>query len=245
MITYSWQAKTRYITPEKVISDWFVICWSAKWLFNDNIISQSVTAKEAINKDDKRIVTKLWALLDEADIVIAHNGDNFDIRKMNTRFAKYKLNLPSPYQTIDTYKSARKRLNISYYRLSYLADYFGLDHSKHSTDFQMWVDCLNGDDEALQNMQDYCDQDIRVLEDVYLYLRPFIQPHPNLGLYIEEDSSMCPSCASTDLKKCGTYATTVNLYESYRCNKCGSITRARKSALHKEDKEFITSSVPR
>jgi|1_EtaG_2_1085319.scaffolds.fasta_scaffold01502_3 RNA polymerase subunit RPABC4/transcription elongation factor Spt4 len=245
MVTYSWQAKTRYITPDKVISDWFVICWSAKWLFDDEIINCSVTEEEALEKDDKRVVGELWKLLNEADIVIAHNGDNFDIRKMNARFAKHKMNLPSPYSSIDTYKSARKRLNLSYYRLSYIAEYFGLTQKKQDTNFKMWVDCLNGDKSALDKMQGYCDQDIRVLEDVYLYLRPYIQPHPNLGLYIEEESNMCPSCASTDLDKCGTYATTVNLYEAYRCKNCGSLTRARKHCLTKEDKETITSSIPK
>lgn len=245
MIAYIWQLKQRgYINPSNIVQDWFVICWGAKWLFEDDIISGGVTPDEAINQDDKRIVSELWKLLNEADIVITHNGDKFDIKKMNGRFIKYGLNLPMPYRSIDTYKSARKRLNLSSLKLSFIAEYLGVSQ-KSDTDFQMWIDCIAGDKDQLDKMQKYCDQDVRVLEDVYLKLRPFIQPHPNLGLYIESDTTTCPSCASTKLNREGTYETTVNSYIAYRCQDCGSITRSRNTSLTKEDKKTITSSVPR
>ena len=41
-------------------------------------------------------------LIDKADIVIAHNGDKFDLRKLNTRFLFHELGTPSSYQSIDT-----------------------------------------------------------------------------------------------------------------------------------------------
>lgn len=245
MVAYIWNPKTRFVQSSHIAEDWFVLCWSAKWLFNDEIMSSSVTPKESKNRDDKRVVEELWKLLDEADIVIAHNGDNFDVRKMNARFALYGLNLPSPYQTIDTYKAARKRLNLSYYSLFYVAQYFNLKNQKQDTTFELWKGCLEGDVKSLEKMQKYCDQDIRTLEDVYLHLRPFIQPHPNLGLFIESDTRTCPSCGSNHLKPEGYYATTVNLYEAFRCDDCGSLTRSRNTAISKEEKQTITSSLPR
>jgi hypothetical protein len=32
-----------------------------------------LTKKEVLNKDDKRITKSLWKLIDEADVVVAHN----------------------------------------------------------------------------------------------------------------------------------------------------------------------------
>lgn len=244
MITYAWNNMQSYIPESQIIADWFVICWSAKWLFDDEIISCSVTSQEAVKRDDKRVTQELWKLFNEANIVIAHYGDKFDIKMMNGRFLKYGLNLPSPYQSIDTKKYAGKRMRLPSLSLNYIARYLGLDQ-KHSTNFSLWVDCMDGKQEALDEMQLYCDQDIRVLEDVYLHLRPFIQPHPNLGLFIEADSQMCPSCASTNLKREGTYETTVNSYDAYRCKDCGSLTRSRKTNLTREDSATITSSLPR
>ncbi len=244
LMTFLWNRFQKYVKDDMLIEDWYVICWSAKWLFEDEMISRCVTPEESKDRNDKRIVKDLWDLLDEADIVISHNGDKFDIKKMNGRFAKYGLNLPMPYRSIDTFKSARKRLSLPSLSLDYIANYFDVG-AKHSTDFQLWLDCMQGDPQQLKRMQEYCDQDVKILEDVYLHLRPYIQPHPNLGLYIESDVQVCPSCGSDELEKEGEYATTVNLYDAFRCQECGSITRSRHAQQRGEERKHITSSTPR
>lgn len=245
LIAYLWNRFQKYVPDKQVVEDWYVINWAAKWLFEDEIITGVVTPEESKNRDDKRIVKKLWDLLNEADIVISHNGDKFDIKMMNGRFFKQGLNLPMPYKSIDTFKAARKRLKLESLGLGKIAKDLGVKQ-KSDTTFNDWIQCMNGDPKALKKMDEYCQQDVRVLEDVYLKLRPFIQPHPNLGLFIENsDTQMCPACASTHLKKEGVYQTTVNLYDAYRCQDCGSITRARKTNISKEHKENITSSTPR
>jgi DNA polymerase elongation subunit (family B) len=186
MVAYVWRNNQKWIPKESIAQDWWVICWSAKWLFEDKEIGDCVTRKEARNADDKRVVKSLWKALDEADIVIAHNGDRYDIRAMNGRFLKHRLNLPSPYQSIDTYRAAKRRMKLSYYSLDYVADYLEVG-KKQKTEFSLWTDCMVGKQEALDEMFKYCRQDVKVLEDVYLELRPYIQPHPNLGVYIEDD----------------------------------------------------------
>jgi hypothetical protein len=60
-------------------------------------------------------------------------------------------------------------------------------------------------------------------------MRPFIKPHPNVGLYITEDVHSGPSCGSRELESGGVYATSVNTYEAFRCKSCGSVGRSRKS----------------
>lgn len=244
LVAYVWNNKPNYLPEGQIIQNWYVINWAAKWLFDDEVITGVLTTEEAKTGNDKRIVKKLWDLFNEADIIIAHYGDAFDIKMMNGRFLKYGMNLPMPYQSIDTKKAASKRLRLPANNLNYIARYLGLGQ-KHSTNFQLWVDCMNGDKDALNKMDKYCQQDVKILEDVYLHLRPFIQPHPNLGLFIETDTVSCPSCGSTNLKKEGVYTTTVNQYDAYRCGDCGSITRSRKSKISTEERKTITSSVPR
>jgi hypothetical protein len=44
--------------------------------------------------------------MDEADIICAHNGDAFDIKKINSRLITNGFKPPSPFKTIDTLKAA-------------------------------------------------------------------------------------------------------------------------------------------
>ena len=47
--------------------------------------------------DDKDLCRILHNLLDEADIVVAHNGDAFDVKKINARLIVNGFGPPSPY----------------------------------------------------------------------------------------------------------------------------------------------------
>lgn len=224
-----WKAN---VGANQVISEWFMLTWSAKWLFDDTVISERLTGKEAKNEDDSRIVKGLWKLLDEADIVIAHNGDSFDVPNMNTRFIVHGLPPTSPYQTIDTKLVASKQFGFTHNSLNGLAKVFGFDE-KMDTDFDLWKRCVAGDDEALEYMQKYNIGDVQLLEDVYLKLRPWIRSHPNLGLYVESDGAVCPNCGSHDIdwtKK--FYYTQTGKYETFKC-RCGAFGRSRVSALPK------------
>lgn len=221
------------ITDEQVISEWFALCWSAKWLFDDKIMSDRLTGKEALAEDDKRISKSLWKLLDECDIAIAHNGDSFDIPNMNTRFIINGLFPTSPYQTIDTKVVAKKQFGFTHNTLDALAKLFGLGEKK-KTDFELWTKCVDGDDKALKYMEEYNQEDVRLLEEIYLKLRPWIKGHPNLGLFVESDGAVCPNCGSEDIEPTGKfYYTQTGKYETYRCS-CGAFGRSRTNVFDKE-----------
>ena len=242
MRSYTWSCWKQNIATNQIISDWFILSWSAKWLFNPDVMSDKLTGKEAINEDDERITKSLFDLIDEADVLISHNGEKFDIRRINTRFLLHGLGTPSSYQSIDTLKHARKQFNVSSNRLDYLGQILGLGRKIDTGGFELWERCMKGEDEALLEMQVYCDQDVRLLEDVYLEIRPFIKPHPNIGLYIADDIHRCPSCGSDQLIPTGDYYTTVNTYTEFRCKSCGSNSRSRKA--NKKGKG-IMSSLPK
>jgi hypothetical protein len=230
-----WKAN---ISDDQVISEWFGLCWSAKWLFNDEILSDRLTGKEAVNEDDKRITKSLWKLLDECDIAIAHNGDSFDIPNMNTRFILNNLMPTSPYQTIDTKLVAKKQFGFTHNSLDALAKLFNLGEKKQ-TDFDLWRKCTDGDEEALIYMQDYNKEDVRLLEEVYLKLRPWIKGHPNLGLFVESDGPVCPNCGSEDIKWTGKfYFTQTGKYETYRCS-CGAFGRSRTNSYNGEIRKSL------
>jgi len=243
MEAYVWQTQVwkATVSDDQVISKWYMLTWSAKWLFSPEVMSMGLTGKEALKEDDTRLLKELWKLLDEADIVIAHNGDQFDIPNINTRFIIAGLPPTRPYQTIDTLKVSRSQFGFAHNSLNALAKQFGLDQ-KIETNFELWKRCKRGEDAALQEMERYNVHDTELLEDVYLKLRPWIKSHPNVGLYIETDHEVCPNCGGDHLTFIGHYYTQVGKYEALRCD-CGAILRRRANVYPKEKRTSLTISI--
>lgn len=240
---YVWRLWKQNINPlnGQLQSEWFMLTYSAKWLFDKNIISEKLNPQEALKEDDSRLVKSLWKLFDEADIIIAHNAKNFDVKIMNTRFLKTQLPSPSHYQIIDTLHHAKKQFSFESNKLDYIAKFLGLG-SKIKTNFELWEGCVNGDQDALDAMSKYNDQDVFLLEDVYLKLRPFIKPHPNVTLFFDNEIERCPTCASDKLETVGTYNTQVSSFNSVRCKCCGSVSRTRKNNISSETRKNLLIS---
>lgn len=247
ILTYVWRRWQQNVFSDQTIhDDWPILTFSAKWLCEDHMISVSMTPKEAIARDDRRVVKELWKLFEEADMVIAHNGRKFDRKMANARFMLAGLNPPASYHVIDTLLSAKKSFAFPSNKLDDLCKYFGLE-GKIKTEMSWWTEFLEGKKEAIDRMQKYNDQDVLALEEVYLKMRSWIQPHPNLGLFIGEDIQSCPTCGGTHLTPIlKPYVTTMNMYQQLRCDDCGGMSRTRlPSNQIRADKKALSSSLPR
>jgi len=242
--SYVWRLWKQNINPlnGQLQSEWFMLTWSAKWLFDDKVYSDRLTRQEVLNENDSRITKSIYDLINQADIIIAHNCINFDKKVLNTRFLLNGLEPTTPYRVIDTLREAKKHFNFESNKLDYLAKLLGLD-GKIKTTFSLWENCLKGDTVALREMEIYNIQDVKLLEEVYLALRPYIKSHPNLNVYNESDVERCPTCMSDKLNWTGKYATNANIYHAFKCQSCGSIGRARTPI--KVDKTHLTISVAR
>ena len=244
---FVWQLKQHgWISPESIIKDWSILTWSAKWLFNDQMYSARVAPEEAHQRKDESIIHGLWNLLDEAHIVIAHNGARFDVRRMNARFALNGLNPPLPYRVIDTLRVTRRQFDFASYKLDYVNGLFGLDQKDHPG-YGVWKDAVNYDpevsDAALNQMTEYCDNDVRILEELYVQIRPWIKGHPNMGLYINTDGMACTNCGNTHLDWRGKYFTPAGRFLAFRCHTCGAVGRSRTTDIDKEERKKICVGV--
>ena len=244
---FVWDVWQQNVSQAQVISEWFCLTWSAKWLFEKKVYSASLTGKEAVKQNDKRIIQGIWQLLNEADVVIAHNGDKFDLPRLNTRFIFHGIHPPLPYQSIDTLKTIRRQFAFSHNKLDFVNQILSLPRKQKNEGQEMWNKCYIGDEKALKEMEKYNIQDVRILEETYLRLRPWIKPHPNVGLFIlDEHEFRCPSCGSKDLQDEGKlYYTTVNAYDQFRCKGCGATGRKRVPALTIKQRRFLLSSSPK
>jgi len=208
--------------------DWYLLCFAWKWLGEDEVHYIDNRG----NRNDRALATQLHSLLGEADIVIAHNGDNFDQKKANTRFNFHDLGPVSPYQSVDTLKESRRYFSQMSHSLKHVPDLMGIKQRKVvGHDFSLWTDCMAGDEKAWEEMEAYTRQDVDVLEEVYLKIRPWMgtpgkASHPNLALYGEPH--VCPKCGHDDLIKWGQHRTTVSVFQTWQCKNCGGYSRSRK-----------------
>lgn len=202
-----------YIPHDAILEDWTLLGGAYKWLGEKEIYS-TYQAKEI----DR--VKELRKVVEEADIIIAHNNDKFDLKMLNARILKYGLP-PLPKKiTIDTLKVAKNEFRLSSNKLDYLGKYLGVGAKIRTGGNELWLDVLAGSKKALKFMERYNKQDVRLLEKVYLKLRPYIKNHPNLNLW--SDNRVCTNCGSESLVKHGLYMTRVSKYQRYKCNSCGS-----------------------
>jgi len=234
---------------DQVIKEWCVLSWAAKWLCSADIMSMVIDPNAALIREDKAIIGRIWELLNEADIVIAHNAEKFDLRKLNARFKIAGLNPPMPYQVVDTLIHSRKVMGFSSHRLNDINSVLGKS-KKLKTDYELWKRCArietDFDDQikALQEMVEYNRQDVVALEELYLELRPWMRSHPNLGLYVDTDKPCCPNCGSQELLWQGWYYTPMGRYRAFRCQ-CGAIGRQRTTDLHIDERARLLRSVAR
>jgi AraC-like DNA-binding protein len=245
MEVFVWFLGKQRIPYDNVIQEWNCISWAAKWLFASDVMSDIQTPEEAKNREDKRILTSLWPLVNEADIIIGQNLSRFDVRKINARFLYHNFIPPFSYQVVDTLTEMKRYFAFSSYRLDDVCKFLKLN-TKIESSYGLWKRCLAGDEKSLNRMNTYNKNDVLILEELYLRIRPWIKSHPNVGLYMDTDNnSVCSNCGSDKLKHEGKYYTPAGRFLAFRCESCGAVCRSRYSDIDREERESLVISVAR
>lgn len=220
LISYTWGIWEQDVIEVK--EEWYILCFAYKWLGEKEthiIALPDFKGYKKDKKNDYELVKKLHELFCEAEIIIAHNGDAFDIKKANARFIQWGMEVPTPYKTIDTLKIARKYFKFDSNKLDYLGQYLKIGRKLPHTGKHLWFGCMEGDMESWKLMKKYNIQDVVLLEKVYYKLRGWQQNSPNLNL-IYGGIYNCPKCGSNQTVKRGYNYTKVAIYQSYQCLNC-------------------------
>lgn len=236
-LAYVWGRYDQNVSQEQVISETFILSYAAKWLNQDGIMFGMLTGDEIEQENDLRIVKELRQLLDEADIVITHNGIKFDSKVVNTRMVFHGLFPPSPYKHIDTLVIAKSKFRFPSNRLGDLCKYLKIETKLETGGFSLWRNVLNKNEAAMEKMLQYNIRDCIILENVYIVLRAWHSTHPNLQVYSTNSDTVCPCCMSDDITKTDQKVfTNIQGYELYVCEKCGKYFRSRKNIIDLENK---------
>ena len=243
MTAYVWGLWQQNISPGMRIEGnrSYMMSVAAKWLHSDEIFYF-----ETRTEDDSEITAEILKLVDEADIIVGHNAQKFDMKKINAYAALNGLQPPSPYRVIDTMLVAKKHFAFERNTLEYLTGALCTSQKsahKKFNGFELWSECIKGNEEAWKEMQHYNIQDVLVTEELYLTLRPWIKGHPNMVTLACSTDNRCVSCGSTKVRPDGYSVTNVSKFQRYKCSNCGSFSRGRTNLLKKSHRDKLLTSI--
>lgn len=202
--------------------DTYIMCVAARWGANGRTRTYALPDYPAYKRDrhnDKSLCGDLFKMLDEADVVVAHNGDAFDIKKINSRLAVHGFKPPSPFKSVDTLKVARRAFKFDSNKLDNIGRYLGKGQKMPHTGAKLWRDCVNGDPKAWRKMCRYNARDVKLLVDVYEEIKPWAANHPDLRAY--DGRIGCPKCRSINVQRRGFAVCATHKYERFQCLSCG------------------------
>lgn len=219
------------INPDWIDANGYVLCWTAKWLGKEQVYFHRLK-----NKNHRTLLFPIRDLLNEAHAVVHYNGKKFDIPTLNKEFLTHGLPPPSPYKHIDCLKTMWDTFLFPSNKLDYISKTLGIGQKVRHEGPQLWMACMDDEADAWKKMEAYNRHDVKLLEDLYLKIRPWIRNHPNLSALAGD--AVCPSCGSHDFRRDGTHLAQVLKYERYQCAHCGTWFRGTKSVSYRKAPRF-------
>lgn len=203
----------KYIPHENILQDWSILSVAWKWYGEDKVHCK-YNRRDLL--DDRDLVKHMIDVVGEADLIIHHNGDKFDLPSLNTRAIKHKLGVVPPIKTLDTLKIARKKFKFISNRLDYIGQFLG-EGSKTPHSSGLWLQILQGNRRAIKEMAEYNKGDVVLLERIYERFIPYTDSF-NHAIF----TNGCPKCGkSGGLIKRGFMYTRTSKKQRYKCENCG------------------------
>lgn len=211
-LSYTWGKWEQNVIEFK--QEWQLLSVAYKWQGEKEVHCVSMA-----DLSERQLVKKLHSLFDQADIVVAHNGDQFDQKKARAKFIEFGMSPPSPVKTIDTLKIARSQFAFNSNKLDDLGATLKLGRKAQTGGFSTWLGCMSGKKESWDKMIKYNKQDVVLLEKVYEKLRAWAPSHPHMGA-LSGDRTLCPVCASASVQSRGYTVAKVAKKRRMYCTSC-------------------------
>ncbi len=123
--------------------------------------------------DDSAICKLLSAELQKHDILVAHNGVDFDLPFLRTRLMINGLPPLPETKIVDPVKLARKHLRFASNRLGNIASALGVNQRIPVEGYTWMQAVLDGNIKAMDQITEKCLADVLTLEDVVMKLKHY------------------------------------------------------------------------
>lgn len=225
LVSYTWGTFQQNVI--KVKEEWQLLSVAWKWQGDRYVNCATSEWDEGTAGSDEGLAQTIRDLFDEADIVVAHNGNRFDQPKSRARMSYWHIDPPGSFKQVDTLSVARRNFKFTSNRLGELGEFLGCGRKAETGGFSTWEDCMAGDPKAWAKMVKYNKQDVKLLEAVYDRLLPWDTTHPNMAMFSDRPAA-CPKCATEgSLIVHGWRYYQVTKRCQYQCKSCRSIVYGR------------------
>jgi hypothetical protein len=170
------------------------------------------------------MIKKFVEVLEDADEIVGHNSDKFDLKWIRTRFIFHGHKSIPEFKSIDTLKISRSKFNFPSNRLDAIGKYLGFGGKKDTGGIQLWHDIIQRNSrKAMNEMIDYCKRDVELLEKVFLKLEGYSKPKTHMAVFMGGDKAECKYCGGNHIgfkeraiSASGTISVRMRCYD---CNK--------------------------
>lgn len=195
-----------------------LLSFAYKWIGESKIHCYTKEHRD----NDFDLVAKLTQILNQADMVIFHNGHKFDRKVVRTRALYHNIAPHKTAASIDTCKVARERFGFNGNSLDDLCRYLELGRKLPNKGIDLWLGCMKDDPKSWTTMRKYNIHDVILLERVYKRMRPWIEDHPSMkSVDTLKTLAVCPNCRSKNSRKQGIRAAATTLKQQWQCTECG------------------------
>lgn len=206
------------IQHDAIIHERKIICIGYKWEGEKKVH----VLRWSADQDDKEMLRDFLLVANEADELVGHYSDRFDLPWFRTRCLIHRLPPIPTYKTVDTKSWASKHFYFNSNKLDYISHVLGHGR-KLKTEFELWKEILlHNCQKSLDYMCKYCGVDVKRLEAVYHDLAPYAKPKSHVGVMQGKDKWTCPRDGSKNVTKEKTRVTASGtIQHQFRCKDCG------------------------
>lgn len=204
------------INHDAILTERKVICIGYKWEGEKH----PTVLRWTKGRDDGPMLKRFCDVSADADELVHHFGDKFDLPWLRTRCLVHKLPPLPLHKTVDTKMLSSKYFYFNSNKLDYISNLLGHGRKLH-TDFDLWKRVMAGDQDALDYMCKYCGVDVNRLESVFNDLQLHVKPETHVGVLNGAPRWSCPRDGSLNVKKSKTRATSSGQTKHQMiCNDC-------------------------
>lgn len=203
----------------------FLLCMCYKEVGKKAVKTLRIDRSPGYRKDttnDGWLVQRCRDVLASADMVVSWYGREgcFDAPFLRTRMLKHGVDPLPPLIHWDGQYMSRRFLQMRANRLVNMGRLLGID-LKTDFDGPRWMRAVAGSRKDLNYIVDHCKKDVEQLEGVYLKMRPYMPPHPNLNTVALKAGDVCPVCLGSNLRSNGYRFKNAYRSRRYQCLDCG------------------------
>ena len=179
--------------------------------------------------NDRELVEQICDILKDADYIVGHNGDQFDIKLIRERVMFHRLPPFPDIPTFDTKKMVKTTSHLPSNKLQIVTEFLGNGGKLAHNGTDLFINCMKGDEKAWKINEKYNKQDVDITYQDFLDILPYSKLTSAQQAFGDGIRCKNPQCLSLNLQKSKLRKVVGGYKQQYQCQDChGYVTATKK-----------------